>query len=217
MNIKQILEFVLARTGFRLEVVSESSVITGFYPDFTVHAGISGETIIRKLLSMAPDVIFIEGDVAYLVNPLSSDTPVYSYGQDHVITEGRYRSSSWKLNRITVEGYDATAGERIIKDSFAWDQVHEQLTRTERLIDRNISTVEEAEERGEIYLRNAESEAQDGIISIPVNCGQQLYDVIDITDKHAGLIEEKKRVVGLTLIYNPRKGEYRQNLVLGAV
>ena len=217
MNIKQILEFVLARTGFRLEVVSESSVITGFYPDFTAHAGISGETIIRKLLSMAPDVIFIEGDVAYLVNPLASDTPVYSYGQDHVITEGRYRSSSWKLNRITVEGYDDTAGERIIKDSFAWDQIHEQLTRTERLIDLNISTVEEAEERGEIYLRNAESEAQDGIISIPVNCGQQLYDVIDITDKRAGLIEEKKRVVGLTLIYNPQKGEYRQNLVLGVV
>jgi len=50
-----------------------------------------------------------------------------------------------------------------------------------------------------------------------VNCGQQLYDVIDITDERAGLSGEKKRVMGLTLIYNPRKGEYRQNLALGVV
>jgi len=217
MNVKQILEFVLSRIGFRLEVVSESSIITGFYPDFTIHTGIGGDIVIRKLLSMAPDVIFIEGDIAYLVNPLASDTPVYSYGQDHVVTESRYRSSSWKLNRITVEGYDTTAEERIIKDSFAWEQIYEQLTRTTRLIDRNISTVEDAEERGETYLRNAESEAQDGMISVPVNCGQQLYDVIEITDKRAGLIEEKKRIVGVRLIHNSRKGEYRQDLVLGAL
>ncbi|UCC17290.1 MAG: hypothetical protein JSU58_01730, partial [Dehalococcoidales bacterium] len=216
-NMKQILEFFLARMGFRLEVVSGSTVITSFYPDFTVHTGISGETLVSKLLSMAPDVIFVEGDIAYLVNPLSSDASVYSYGQDHSIIEGRYRSSSWKQNRITVEGYDTTMGERIIKDSFAWEQIYEQLTRTTRVIDRNISTVGESEERGEIYLRNAESEAQDGTIIIPVNCGQQLYDVIDITDERAGLVEEKKRVVGITLIYEPRKGEYRQNLTLAAV
>jgi hypothetical protein len=217
MNVKQILEFVLARIGFRLEVVSESPVITGFYPDFTVHAGLSNETIIGKLLSMVPDILFIEGDAAYLVNPLASDNPVYSYGQDHVIAEGRYRYSSWQLNQITVEGYDDATGERIIKDSFAWDQIYEQPARTGRLIDRNISTIEEAEERGETYLRNAESEAQDGTICVSVNCGQQMYDVVDITDERAGLIEEKKRVTGLTLIYNLRKGEYRQNLALSAV
>ncbi|UCD09304.1 MAG: hypothetical protein JSU79_01285 [Dehalococcoidales bacterium] len=217
MNVKQILEFVLARIGFRLEVKSESSVITDFYPDFTVHPGINGEVIIRKLLSMAPDVVFFEGDVAYLVHPLSSDSSVYSYGQNHGIKGGRYRSSSWKLNRVTVEGYNTIAGEKIIKDSFAWEQICEQLPRTARLIDRNISTVGEAGERGEIYLRTAESEAQDGTISIPVNCGQQLYDVIDITDERAGMVSEKKRVAGLTLIHNPRKGEYKQHLALCVV
>jgi hypothetical protein len=217
MNVKQILEFVLARIGFRLEVISESSIITGFYPDFTVHPGSSGETVINKLLSLTPDIVFFEGDTAFLVNPLSSDDSVYSYGQDHVLTEGRYRSLSWNRNRITVEGYDTTTGERILKDSFAWGQIYGQLTRTARLIDRNISTVEEAEERGETYLRHTEREAQGGMISIPVNCGQQLYDVIDITDERAGLSGEKKRVVGLTLTYNSRKGEYRQDLALGAV
>ena len=47
--------------------------------------------------------------------------------------------------------------------------------------------------------------------------GQQLYDVIDITDNRAGLDAEKKRVLGLTLIYHPRRGEYQESLSLGAV
>ena len=217
MNVKQILEFVLARMGFRMEVLSASSIINDFYPDFTIHPGVGGETIIRKLLSLVPDVMFIEGDFAYLVNPLPSDTPVYSFGQDHAIFEGRYRASSWELNRITVEGYDTTMEERILKDSFAWEQIHRQFTRTTRLIDRNIGSVVEAEERGETYLRDAEIKAQDGMISVPVNCGQQLYDVIDITDNRVGLSGDKKRIVGITLLYNPQKGEYRQILSLGAV
>ncbi|MBI2849565.1 MAG: hypothetical protein HYX80_00800, partial [Chloroflexi bacterium] len=45
MNVKQILEFVLARVGLKLEVVSQSSVTTGYYPDFTIHIGERGETI----------------------------------------------------------------------------------------------------------------------------------------------------------------------------
>ena len=112
-----------------------------------------------------------------------------------------------------MEGYDAIAGEKIIKDSFAWEQICQQLSRTTRLIDRNISTVEEAEERGETYLRAAESEAQDGMISVPVNCGQQLYDVIDITDSRAGLTAAKRRINGLTLAYIPQRGQYHQRLL----
>ena len=51
---------------------------------------------------------------------------------------------------------------------------------------------------------------------MPVNCGQQLYDVIDITDSGAGLDAEKKRVLGMVLTYNPSRGQYEQRLLLGA-
>ena len=83
--------------------------------------------------------------------------------------------------------------------------------------DRNIDTVAKAEQRGEAYLREAEIESAGGTIRIPVNCGQQLYDVIDITDSRAGLSADKKRVLGLILVYNPRRGEYEERLSLGAV
>ncbi len=217
MSVKDILAFVLARVGLKLEVKSQSSVIISYYPDFTVHPNNRGVTIIRELLSFVPDVLFIEGNKAYVVNPQSSDSSVYSYGSDHHILSGKYRKEAWEFNRVQVEGYDAGAGAPIIVDSFDWDEIDRLYDRLRQLEDRNIDTVAKAQARGEAYLRQSEIASADGPIRIPVNCGQQLYDVIDITDARAGLNAEKKRVLGLSLVYNPHRGEYEERLLLGAV
>ena len=217
LNVKQILDFVLARVGLKLEVVSQSSVITGFYPDFTINPNNQGEAVIRKLLSFVPDVLFIEGNKAYLVNPLSSDSSTYSYGSGHPIYEGRYQVGAWKLNRVQVEGYDTGAAAPVIVDSLEWGEINRLYDKLQQLFDMNIDSVVEAQQRGEAYLREAEIESASGIIQIPTNCGQQLYDVIDITDSRAGFSAEKKRVLGLTLVYQPSKAQYEQRLALGAV
>lgn len=60
-------------------------------------------------------------------------------------------------------------------------------------------------------------ESSRGVIIAPVNCGQQLYDVIDVTDARAGLSAARRRVLGLELVYRARRGEYFQRLRLGAV
>ena len=118
---------------------------------------------------------------------------------------------------MQVEGYDPTGDEPVIVDSFSWNQIAKLYDRLSQLEDRNIGTVAQAEERGEAYLREAEIESVSGAIHIPVNCGQQLYDVVDITDSRAGLSEEKKRVLGIVLVYEARRGEYEARLSLGAV
>ncbi len=216
-SVKDILAFVLARAGLRLEVKSQSSVITSFYPDFTIHPNNQGETVLTRLLSFVPDLLFVEGNKAYIANPLSTDDSTYSYGSAHPISEGRYRVGSWQLNRVQVEGYDPVSEAPIVADSFAWDEIGRSYDRLRQLEDRNLDTVTKAQERGQAYLRESEIESAGGMIRIPVNCGQQLYDVIDITDIQAGLDAEKRRVIGLTLVYNPRRGEYEHNVSLGAV
>jgi len=217
MSVKDILAFVLARAGLQLEVKSQSSVITGYYPDFTIHPGNRGDIIISRLLAFVPDVVFIEGNKAYVVNPQSDDSSVYSYGSSHPILEGKYRKGAWKFNRVQVEGYDPGEDEPVIVDTFNWNEIARTYDRINQLEDRNIDTAQEAQNRGEAYLRQAEIESASGAIRTPVNCGQQLYDVIDITDSRAGLSAEKKRVLGLILVYNPRRGEYEERLLLGAV
>jgi len=217
MSIRDILAFVLARAGLKLAVKSQSAVIAGFYPDFTISSGNLGETVIQKLLSFVPDRLFIEGETAYLVNPQSSDSPAYSYGEEHPILEGRYCRRGWQLNHVQVEGYDTGSDEMIVVDRFDWDEIDRLYDRIRQLEDRNIDTVAGAQERGDAYLRHAEIESASGTMLVPVNCGQQLYDVIDITDSRAGLDASKRRVLGFVLVYSPRRGEYRQRLQLGAV
>ncbi len=171
--------------------------------------------VVRRLLSFVPDLLFLEGDKAYLVNPQSSDSPVYSYGQSHLISEGRYRKGALAANRVRVEGDDA--GSPVIVDSFSWVEVGRIYDRLEQIEDRNIGSVAQAQARGEACLREAEIDSAGGVIRIPVNCGQQLYDVIEINDPRAGLSGVKRRVLGLGLSSVPLKGEYRQQIMLGAV
>ncbi|HEY54863.1 MAG TPA: hypothetical protein G4N91_01090 [Dehalococcoidia bacterium] len=217
MSVKELLAFVLARVGLNLEVKSQSAVLTGFYPDFTINPDNSGTSLIQRLLSFVPDVLFIEGNKAYLVNPLPSDASDYAYGPSHPIFEGRYRAGAWGLNRIQVEGYDPVEDEPIVVDSFTWDEIDRLYDRLRQIEDRNIDTVAKAEQRGEAYLRSEEVASVNGSILVPVNCGQQLYDVVAITDSRAGLEAAKRRVNGLTLAYSPRRGEYQQRLSLGGV
>jgi hypothetical protein len=217
MSVKDMMVFILARAGVKLVVVSQSSAVTSLYPDVTLSAGTDGKSVIQKLLSFVSDVLFIEGNTAYLVNPLASDNSVYSYGGEHVLLAGRYRHNVMDISRVQVEGYDSDAGEPVLADSFSWNEIGTLYDRLKQVEDRNIGTVAEALQRGDAILRQSEIEAVAGSITVPVNCGQQLYDVIDVTDGRAGLTAAKKRVLGITLAFRPLRGEYAQRLRLGAV
>jgi hypothetical protein len=217
MSVKEILAFVLGRVGLKLAVKSASSALTSDYPDFAINPGNRGGDVIQRLLSLVPDVLFIEGNTAYVVNPLADDESDYAYGSAHAIFEGRYLAKARELNRLQVEGYDPSEEEAIVVDAFAWEEIDRLYDRLGRIEDRNIESVAGAEDRGERYLRKVEMAAASGAILVPVNCGQQLYDVIDITDSRAGLSAAKRRVNGLTLVYSPQRGEYRQRLLLGGV
>ncbi len=214
-SVKEIMAIILARAGLKLEVITQSAAMTGFYPDFTVSPDNRGREVVRKLLSFVPDVLFIEGNTAYIVNPLSSDSPVYSYGGGHPLREGKYLKRAQRINWVQVEGDDE--GSLILADSFAWEEIDRLYKRLAQVEDRSIGTVTEAQQRGQAYLRQAEIEAGGGEITVPANCGQQLYDVVEVTDARAGLDAEKKRVLGLVLIYNTLRGDYSQRLSLGAV
>jgi hypothetical protein len=215
--VKDMLAFVLAKAGIKLEVISNSAAISNFYPDFTINPGDSGKTIVLKLLTFVPDIIFIEGNRALLLNPLSSNAPCYTFGASHPIFEGRYRQTELIPNCVRVEGWNATTGTPILTSVSDWDAVESSYDSLEVIEDQNIGSVTQAQERGEAVLRKSVITSADGLISVPPNCGQQIYDVIEINDPRSGLYAVKRRVLGLSLSYSPPKGEYRQKITLGAV
>ena len=117
---------------------------------------------------------------------------------------------------MLVAGEDGS-GQPVMADSFAWTEINRLYERPAQVTDRNLDTVDKARQRGEALLRKTEIDLVGSTILIPVNYGQQLYDVVDITDSRAGLTSSKKRVTGISLVYDPRRGEYTQRLRLGAV
>ena len=57
-----------------------------------------------------------------------------------------------------------------------------------------------------------------GEITVPVNCGQELYDVVEVTDSGAGLADARRRVLGLSLRYSTgERPSYEQRITLGTV
>ena len=116
-----------------------------------------------------------------------------------------------------IEGYDADNAVSIITDLFSWQQMDCFSDRIKTIADRNIGTVAAGQTLAGAYLRKVEIAALDGMIRVPVNCGQQLYDVIDITDSCAGLSGAKRRVMGIAISYRSDRGEYEQTLLLVGV
>lgn len=211
-NIFQLLSFVLARAGLELSSFSNSNALVNQYPAFTISPGESGARAARRLLDMVPDALFFRGHYGYILNPQASDASVYSYGTDHALLHGRYIARSQEANRVQV------FGQGVLAQSFAWGSIATSYDRLRQVHDLNLSSQAQAQARGDAELRQQELEATAGEIAVPANCGQELYDVIDITDQRAGLSQDKRRVSRLTLDYargaSPR---YRHRIELGGV
>jgi hypothetical protein len=212
-NVFQLLSFVLARAGLELSALSSSPIITDLYPSFTIHPGESSATAVRRLLTMAPDVLFFRGDLAYVKNPQSGDAADYTFGTDHPILRGRYATLRPPANRAQV------FGDGPFVEGFDWPDIEDAYDRVRQTHDLNLDTVTLAQDRASAELRHLAMASQGGSLVVPPNCGQELYDVVAITDAPAGLSAAKRRVVGLSLCY-VRGGPapaYEQRLTLGAV
>lgn len=214
LNIFQLLGAVLARAGLALSSFSTSSILVDRTPAFTIHPGETGAQATRRLLAQAPDVLLFRGGTGYLKNPIASDVSAYSYGGAHRLWEGRYRTQAQDVNRIQV------FGGGVFAEAAAWTEVDQVADRLRQIHDLNLTTGASAQERAGAALRHAAFDALAGELVVPANCGQELYDVVDITDQRAGLTAAKRRVLGLRLVYDVRPGRaprYEHRLTLGGV
>jgi len=212
-NIFQLLSFIFARAGLEFSAFSTSDALVNQYPAFTIHPRESGATAVRRLLEMAPDVLFFVSDCGYIKNPTPDEQSAYSYGSDHAVLEGRYASSAQGINRVQVYG------DGIMSEKFDWDELVKVYDRLGQVHDLNLDTLAKAEARGDAELREQKMAAKGAEILVPTNCGQDLYDVIESNDERAGLTSVKRRVMGITMRYSTsgREARYDQRLRLGGV
>ncbi|MDP2663580.1 MAG: hypothetical protein Q8R28_22935 [Dehalococcoidia bacterium] len=212
-NIFQLLSWVLARVGLELSTIGggASTASQNQYPAFTIHAGESGAAAVVRLLSRVPDYLFFRGSVAYLFEPKATDAVQYSYGTDHPIVEGEYFTGSRRYNQVQVFGKDAFG------EAFAWDEAALVYDRLRQVHDQNLVTASDCQARAQSDLRDEELAAGRDSITVAVNCGQELLDAVAVTEPRANLSAAKRRVMALDMNYDPSKGRYDQQLLLGSV
>jgi hypothetical protein len=211
-NVFGILQYLFARAGLEFSATGASSASANLYPAFTVHPGDNGRTAALRLLAMVPDVIHVRSEFAFLTEPLASEATDYAYGSDHRIYAGRYADQPQEADRVQVFGAGAF-GER-----FDWPAVNADYDRLRQVDDRAVTTVAQAEARADYVLRAAAMAASEAEITVPVNCGQELYDVLEVTDAAAGLSAARRRVTGLSLRYSTgTRPLYEQRLRVSGV
>ncbi len=194
--VLEMVRFLVARSGLAVSVISQSAGISAT-PDYSINLNARGRNRVEALLALVSDVLFFTAGEGKIKDPLPGEASSYSYGVAHALYEGRYRSFPWDINQVQALGRDPTTGAPLLLDS---------LGRVFELIG------EETDD-----WREAEIQSLSGEILVPANCGQEPYDVIDITDPRADLSAEKRRVMGLTLTFHPQRARFDHLIDLGAV
>jgi len=229
-SVWQILYQLLARAGIKLTNTPpkpQSSAINNFYPDFTVNPGTRGDSAIRKLLSFVPDQLVFRGREAFTKNPLADEESCYSYkfpspsrgegqgeGAIHAILAGNYCEQVF-TSRARAIGRD-TEDNRILEEALDWDLLQLAIDILEQDYDPNLQDTTRAQERADAILRTRAQEAEAAVITVGTNVGQELLDVVEVTDERCGISAEKYRVGAIQTDYDRRKGQYEQRLTIGA-
>ncbi len=220
---KDLVEYFLGLAGFTLTVVSNSTPFTAQYPKVSIYAGTNYDDFIKKLYSTLTDLVYIRGAAARSFNPSSNDVSTYSYFAGstgvppvgppvHSILTGRYASNSLAANRIQVQG----GIPPVYADVFIQSEIDKVYSRFKLLSDVNADNESKAAYEAAALSNKELYHSYGGEITIPVNCGQELHDVIDITDSGAGLSAARRRVSGIELVYDVLKGKYFMTLILEA-
>ena len=144
---------------------------------------------------MVPDSIRMSNAVAQLLETEATDTSDYDYGTDHPILHARYASPALARNRLQVFGDDLFA------QAFDWPEIEDQFDNVRQIFDLNLTTQTNVEDRAEIALRHETLAPSRGELVTPVNCGQDVNDVVSVTDEAGGLSEVDFRIAGIELRY----------------
>jgi len=223
-RVWEIIQEIICRWGINLTSpggVPKSSAVDNLYPDFTLQPGTSGDAALRRVLSFIPDALIFAGNEAYVKDLKDDEASSYSYSVtlsgnegSHVILQGEY-AVSVSVSRSRAIGRDGE-DNRIVEDAFDWTNLQLGIDIFCQDYDPNLQSAARAQERADAILRKASLRAERGNLVIPTNVGQELYDVITITDERCGISSKKYRVLGIDVQYATPGGQYQQRLTIGA-
>ncbi|MEZ4501748.1 MAG: hypothetical protein R3C39_03915 [Dehalococcoidia bacterium] len=202
----QIIDATMARAGLRL-LTSGSSEASLLLPASTVRAGQDGASAVRRVLATIPDELRPSGGAFRPFEPLASDATSYAYGLDHALSAVRWRAGERAAGWVRVLGA-GLFGEAVEDEALLAGAP------TAVVVDDNLTVQARVDARAQTALRQAALTSDLGEIVVPMNVGQELGDVIEVSDAASGLDAARARVVGLRYRYVRGGSRPRYDLTL---
>lgn len=176
-------------------------------------------SIVQAIAYGTPSV-FIVGQAGYIypqsiVQQISIGSPTILKYVWHVILDGQYATETPGVNRAYIIGRDQY-GNPVYGTAVNTDEVALVGERLDFQPDPAIPTTAQAGDVASAVLSKMRLMGKRGVILIPPNCGQELFDVVQLSDSMANQLAVNFRVVGLRFEYNPKQARYQHRLILGA-
>jgi hypothetical protein len=222
-SVWELLAAVLCRFGIRLvNAANRSTPITSLQPQLLLSPGQSAGSVISRLLDMVPDLLDYQKysttlgyTIACTKEPRSDDASCYTYSTQpgsHPLLEGSYQQSV-PLSQVRSKGRDSSDNP-LLATAFDWTLLGLGIDSFLPGYDPELTTETRNQERAAALLRRSELQSEGGRITVPVNCGQELYDVVTVTDQRCGIDAGLYRIIALEVDYSPRNGRYSHRLTL---
>ena len=214
-SVWNILGQLLTMAGLSATLARSSPSIVATYPAITISPNESLAVTINRLMSRVPDLLRFSDGVLEAIHAREADAAVYAYGGpgEHALVDVTRSSTLSRVNHVQVYG-DGAIGQAINESEL--QTVGNLLV---QVVDRSLTTAEVATTRAVAELRSRGVLQPFARITVPVNAGQELHDVVTVTAPSVGWDMKHLRVAGLRTLYDVGgpQAVYRQDIELGGV
>jgi len=221
-RVWEILYQFLGRLGIRLwnnPSAPKSSTIDDYYPKFLSRGGTMADTQLRRLLSFVTDALVPSQALCFAKNLLPAETSSYEYDNtpgSHPVYAGAYAHHLTTTHTQVSGDTQDEPPVHVREAAFDWDLLSLGIDNLRMQYDANLEEADQAARRATALLRSQQTQATQATIVVPTNVGQELYDVITVTDPRCGIDQDKYRVLAIQTDYDRRKSQYEQRLTVGA-
>lgn len=133
----------------------------------------------------------------------------------HYLFDGSYRTAAGIINHVVVVAKNGD-GDFIMGEDRESGELAAVGERLDFRLVPQAGTESDAEAIAGAVLDRERLNSLTGFITLPPNCGVQLFDVVSIAEDMSTGDSMDLRVIGIELTFNAVTGQYFQKLVLGS-
>lgn len=215
-SIAEMIQRILARAGIPLkdEGFPRSTRLDGHKPQYIIGDGHTGKAELKELLEYIDDALVQREGYMYTRDAVADEAADYAYGSEHAVLAGEYGER--RLITHTQAGGSVSGVSYPIRiGAFDWDSLAQGIYNS-RVVHRVNMVSTAAIDKAEALLAYEQTRSVEAVITVPINVGQEIYDVVTVTDARCGIDARRYRVLAIATEFDRRKGRYQQKLYLGA-